>query len=67
MVSRDADKPASAGSVLMDRMLSFTRQPSGEQEKRGDRLLDEAQALIAENRLVINSADLGVIEDKIAV
>ena len=47
--------------------MSFTRQPSGEQEKRGDRLLDEAQALIAENRLVINSADLGVIEDKIAV
>lgn len=67
MVSRDADKPASAGSVLMDRMLSFTRQPSGEQEKRGDRLLDEAQALIAENQLVINSADLEAIQERIAL
>ena len=65
MVSRDADIPASAGSVLMDRMLSFTRQSPGEQQRRGDKRLDEARDLIVDNQLSLSSGDLQVIQNRI--
>lgn len=66
-MSRDAVIAANAGGVLMDRMLGYVaRQAPGEQEKRGDRRLDEARALIVENQLVIHSTDLEVVEESIA-
>jgi hypothetical protein len=66
-MSRDAVIPANAGGVLMDRMLGYVaRQSPGEQEKRGDRRLDEARTLIVENQLVIGSSDFQVIEERIA-
>ena len=50
----------------MDRMLGYVvRQSPGEQQRRGDRRLDEARDLIIENQLVISSDDLQVIQDKI--
>ena len=59
---------ANAGGVLMDRMLSYVaKQAPGEREKRGDRRLDEARALIEENQQVIDSGDLQVIEERIAL
>ena len=65
-MSRDAVIAANAGGVLMDRMLGYVaRQAPGEQEKRGDRRLDEARALIVENQLVIHSTDLEVVEESI--
>ena len=58
--------PANAGGVLMDRMLGYVvRQAPGEQQKRGDKRLDETRDLIVENQLVISSGDLQVIQDKI--
>lgn len=66
-MSRDAVIAANAGGVLMDRMLGYVaRQAPGEQEKRGDRRLDEARALIVENQLVIHTRDLEVVEESIA-
>ena len=63
---RDIVIPANAGGVLMDRMLGYVvRQSPGEQQRRGDRRLDEARDLIIENQLVISSDDLQVIQDKI--
>ena len=65
---RDVVIPANAGGVLMDRMLGYVaKQAPGEQEKRGDRRLDEARTLIVQNQLVIDSRDLEVIEERIAL
>ena len=59
--------PANAGGVLMDRMLDYvSKQSPGEQEKRGDRRLDEARTLIVQNQLVLSPRDLEVIEERIA-
>ena len=66
MVSRDADKPASAESVLVDRLLSYAlRQAPGEQQKRGDKRLDEARDLIVDNQLSLSSDDLQITQDEI--
>lgn len=67
MVPRDADIPASTGGVLMGKVLGFIKQSSSsEQERRGDRRLEEARALIEENRLVIAGHDLEVLQERIA-
>ena len=52
----------------MDRMLGFVakRTPS-EQEKRGDRRLDDARALLIRDRLVMDPTDLEVVEESIAL
>ena len=64
---RDAVIAANAGGVLMDRMLGYVaKQAPSEQEKRGDRRLDDARALIVENQQVIDSGDLQVVEARIA-
>ena len=67
-MAENAIIPANAGGILMDRMLDFVakRTPS-EQEKRGDRRLDDARTLLIENRLVIHPTDLQVIEERIAL
>ena len=68
IMPRNGVIPANAGGVLMDRMLSYVaKQSPGEQDKRGDRRLDEARTLIVQNELVIDSRDLEVIEDRIAL
>ena len=60
--------PANAGGILMDRMLGFVakRTPS-ELEKRGDRRLDDARALLIRDRLVMDPTDLQVVEQSIAL
>lgn len=52
----------------MDRMLGYAaKRFPAEQEKRGDERLEEARTLIIENQLVIDSSDLQVIEERMAL
>ena len=59
---------ANAGGVLMDRMLGYVaKQSPAEQERRGDKRLDDARTLITENQQVLHSSDIRIIEERITL
>ncbi len=55
-----------AGGVIVGRMLDYVaKQAPSEQEKRGDKRLEDARSLIVEHQQVIHSSDREVVEEKI--
>jgi hypothetical protein len=67
IMSRNQANAAKARGI-MKRLWGFvTKHFPGEQERRGDRRMDEARALILQNQLLIDSSDLHVLEEKIAL